>query len=131
MALDIEKEIKIYWIVGLIVLLIYGLWLFISAEFYYAIMGGGPYFSPVALRIVAALYITWAIILVMLWKELDNWEKIESWMIFSAISNILTLIAQIIGIVVYNFSIVTVLTGMILNIFFAIVSIHIIMQKRK
>ena len=130
MALDVDKELKIYFIVGLIVLLIYGLWLFISAESWIAV-NNWPYFTPVALRIVAALYINWAIILVMLWKELDNWEKIESWMIFSAISNILTLIAQIIGIVVYNFSIVTVLTGMILNIFFAIVSIHIIMQKRK
>ena len=94
-------------------------------------MNNWPYFAPVSARIVGAIYITWAIVWVMLWKDLDNWEKIESWVIFGAISNILTLIAQIMGIVVYNFPIGSVLAGMILNIFFAIVSIHIIMQKRK
>jgi len=44
MALDIEKELKTYIIIGLIVLLVYGLWLFISTESYYAMTGGGCHF---------------------------------------------------------------------------------------
>ena len=130
MALDVEKELKIYWIIGLIVLLVYGLWLFISVESYYVVVNS-PYFSPVAGRIVGALYIAWAVIAIRILKEIDNWDKIENWMIFAVISNLLTMISQIIGIVVYNVSISTYIIGIIINIFFVIVGIHIILQKRK
>ena len=130
MALDVDKEIKIYFIIGLIVLLIYGLWLFISPESYVAI-NNYPYFAPVTARIVGGIYLAWAIIIIMLYKELDNWEKIESWMLFAVISNIFTAIAGIIGFVVYNIPLGSFIIGTILNIFFAIVGIHIIMQKRK
>ena len=128
--MDIEQEIKIYWILGIIVLLIYGLWLFISPESY-AVATNWPYFAPSAGRIVGSLYLTWVIILIRLFKERDNWEKIEEWMLFAVISNILTIISSIIVIVVYNTPIMSSVVGMILNIFFAIVGIHIIMQKRK
>ena len=37
MAFDVEKEIKIYWILGIIVVMVYGLWLFISPEAYAAV----------------------------------------------------------------------------------------------
>ena len=131
MALDVDKELKIYVYIGLIVLLFYGLWLFISYESYYAIMGGGAYFSPVAGRIIGGMFISWAIILIRLYKKIDNWEKIEEWMLFAVISNTLTLIAWIIGIIMYNYFSVGVITAIIVNLFFIIVGIHIIMQKRK
>jgi len=130
MALDVDKELKIYFIIGVIVLLIYGLWLFISPESYWALTGA-PYFSPTTARIIGAIYIAWAIIVIMLYKEIDNWEKIESWMLFAVLSNLLTLIASIISLVVYNIPLGSGIIGMILNIFFVIVGIHIIMQKRK
>ena len=130
MALDVDKEIKIYWILGLIVLLIYGLWLFISPESY-VVAVNWPYFAPVTARIVGAIYIAWAIVVIMLYKELDNWEKIESWMLFAVISNLLTLIASIIGLVVYNIPLGSVIIGMISTSFFVIVGIHILIQKRK
>lgn len=37
MALNINIELKIYWILGLIVALIYGFWLFISPGSYHAV----------------------------------------------------------------------------------------------
>ncbi len=128
--MDTEQEIKIYWILGMIVLLIYGLWLYISPESY-VIATNWPYFAPSAGRIIGALYITWAIIMIRLFKERDNWEKIEEWVLFAVISNILTVISSIIVIAIYNTPIMSSLVGMILNIFFAIVGIHIIKQKRK
>ena len=48
MAFDVEKELKLFWLAGIIVLIFYGLWLFISYESYYATLGGRIYFSPVA-----------------------------------------------------------------------------------
>lgn len=131
MALDIEKELKIYWILGLIVVLIYGLWFFISYESYYALTGGGPYFHPVLGRIIGGMFISWAIIIIRLYKKLDNWEKIEEWMLFTVMTNILVLIAEIIGIIVYNLLTGGTIIVIIINIFFVIVGIHIIMQKRK
>ena len=130
MALDIEKEIKIYWILGIIVLIIYGLWLFISVESYVVVMNY-PYFDPIAGRLVGALFITWAIIMVKLFKEIDEWEKIENWILFSIISNILFVIADIIVIIAYNIPLGSLIIGNILNIFFVIVGIHIWIQKRK
>ena len=131
MALYVDKELKIFWIAGIIVLLIYGLWLFISYESYYAIMGTAPYFAPVTGRFLAATYIGWAIAITLLLKKLDNWEIIENWMTFAVISNALGVIASIIGLVVYNIPIGNLIISIILNLFFVIVGIHIIMQKRK
>ncbi len=131
MALDVDKELKIFWIAGLIVLLIYGLWFFISYESYYAILGTAGYFAPVTARIVGGIFISWAIIIIRLFKKLDNWEKIEEWVLFAVMVQILILIAEIIGIVMYNVSSAGTIIAMIVNIFFAILGIHIIIQKRK
>ena len=129
MALDVDKELKIYVYIGLIVLLFYGLWLFIAYETYYAVFGG--IFAPGAGRMIGAIYLGWAIAIIRLLKHLDNWEMIENWMIMGVVSNCLTIIAVIIGIIVYNIPIGQVIVTIILNIFFAIVGIHIIIQKRK
>jgi len=131
MALDVDKELKIFWIIGLIVLLIYGLWLFISAESYEAIFGVAGYFDPIAARIVGAIFIAWLIIMIRLYKGLDNWEKIEEWVLFSVIGNILMIIAQTICIIMYNLLSAGTIIAMIVNLFFVIVGIHIIIQKRK
>ncbi|MFX0186586.1 MAG: hypothetical protein ACFE8A_02500 [Candidatus Hodarchaeota archaeon] len=131
MALDVNKELKIFWIAGLIVLLVYGLWFFISYESYHALLGVAGYFAPVTARVVGAVFISWAIIVIRLLKKLDNWEKIEEWVLFAVMSQILVLIAEIIGIVVYNLLTAGTIIVIIINIFFAIVGIHIIIQKRK
>jgi len=130
MALDIEKEIQIYWFCGLITLLIFGLWYFISAESMVAVTGW-PYFDPVALRVIGAVYIAWLIILLRLYKDRNNWEKIENWILFSLIVQILTIIANLIGLIAYNIPIVNLLLALIINILFVIVGIHIWIQKRK
>jgi len=129
--MDVDKELKIYVYIGLIVLIIFGLWLFISAESYHAIMGGGPYFSPVTSRYLGGLYIAWAIAITPLLKKLENWELIENWMTLAVISNALGVIACIVGLVVYNIAIGSLIVSIILNLFFTIVGIHIILQKRK
>jgi len=131
MASYFDKELKIYWIIGIIVGLIYGFWLFISPESYHAVTGGGPYFSPVSARIIGGIYIAWVVILIKLYKEIDNWEKIESWMLFTVMEESLAAIAQITGVIVYNISITTSIIGIISSIFFVIVGIHIILQKKK
>ena len=131
MALDVDKELKIYVYIGLIVLIVFGLWLFISAESYHAAMGGGPYFSPVTSRYLGGVYIGWAIAIIPLLKKLDQWEYIENWMTLAVISNATGLIACIIGIITYNIAVGSLIVSIILNLFFTIVGIHIIIQKRK
>ena len=131
MALDVDKELKIFWIAGLIVVLIYGLWFFISYESYYALLGTAGYFAPVTARVLGGVFISWGIIVIRLLKKLDNWEKIEEWMLFAVMNQILILIAEIIGIVMYNVLSAGTIIAMIVNIFFAILGIHIIIQKRK
>jgi len=131
MALDVDKELKIFWIAGLIVVLIYGLWFFISYESYYALLGTAGYFAPVTARVLGGVFISWGIIVIRLLKKLDNWEKIEEWMLFAVMNQILILIAEIIGIVMYNVLSTGTIIAMIVNIFFAILGIHIIIQKRK
>ena len=131
MALDVDKELKIFWIAGIIVLIYYGLWLFISYESYFAIFGVAGYFAPVTARVVGAVFIAWLVIMIMLYKELDNWEKIEAWVLFAVISNTLIIIAAIIGIVMYNLLTAGTIIAMLVNIFFVIVGIHILIQKRK
>ena len=130
MAIDIEKELKIYWICGIIVLLIFGLWYFISVETM-VIVFNYPYFDPLITRVLGACYIAWLIILLRLYKERDNWEKIEDWILFSLIVQILTIIANIIGLIAYNIPIGGFLLSTIVNILFVIVGIHIWIQKRK
>lgn len=130
MALDIEKELQIYWICGIIVLIIFGLWYFIFPESL-VIAFNWPYFDPLFPRVVGAFYIAWLIILLKLYKERDNWEKIEIWILFSLIVQILTIIANIIVLIAYNVPIGSLLLVFIINILFVIVGIHIWIQKRK
>ena len=111
MAFDIEKEIKIYWICATIVLLIYGVWEFLG--------------------LIGALYIAWAIVLIRIYKDIDNWEKIKNWVLFGILENILMAITQVIYLTVYNVPIWYGLLGLIILIVFAIVGIHIWIRKRK
>jgi len=130
MALDIEKELKIYWICGLIVLLIFGLWYFIAVESLTALFNY-PYLAPVTGRVIGGVYLAWAIILIRLYKERDNWEKIENWILFSLIVQILTIIANIIGLIAYSLTIGHILLPVIINVLLFIVGIHIWIQKQK
>jgi len=131
MALDIDKELKIFWITGMIVLIIYGLWFFISYESYHAVLGQAGYFDPVMARLVAAMFIAWLIVMIRLYKKLDNWEKIEEWVLFGVMVQILMIIVQIMGIAMYNILNAGTIIAIIINIFFTILGIHIIIQKRK
>jgi len=130
MALDIEKELKIYLIIGFIVLVFYGLWLFISPESWMAV-NNWPLFGPVFARYLGASYIGWAIIILkIIIKQLDEWEKVENWIIFGTVVNILNSIAAIISIIVYTLPPIAIV-NLILNLFFAIVGLHILIQKRE
>ena len=124
MALDIEKELKIYWICN------------ITVEFYlivlYFIVIGGDFL------ILGASSIPWAIVLIRLYKDIDNWEKIENWVLFRILWNIVCMIVYIIWITVLNMlisldllSAIIVLSWLIIAILFAVVGIHIWVQKRK
>ena len=130
MALDIEKELKIYWLCGIIVLLIFGLLYFISIDIFTTLLNY-PYFAPVAGRVIGGIYLAWAIIWIRLYKERDNWEKIENWVLFSLIVQILTIIANIIGLIAYSLTIGHILLPVIINVLLFIVGIHIWIQKQK
>ena len=131
MAFDVEKELKIFWIAAIIVLIFYGLWLFISYESYNAIMDGGSYFSPVLGRIIGGIFIAWLVIMIMFYKKLDNWETIEGLALFTVMANILILIAFILGIIMYGILTTGVIISMIVNLFLAVLGIHIWIQKRE
>ena len=130
MALDVEKEIKIFWLCGVIVLIIFGLWWFISPESSGAAFNW-PFYDPQATRGVGGLYLCWAIVIIILYKDIDNWDKIESWVLFGTLSQFFGIINNIIGLVAYNIPIVSFVLGIIINIFFAVLGIHIWIQKRK
>ena len=130
MALDVEKELKIFWIAGMIVLISYGLWFFISYESYHAVLGQAGYFDPVMARLVAAMFIAWLVVMIRLYKKLDNWEKIEEWVLFGVMVQILMIIVQIMGMIMYNILSAGTIIAIIINLFFTILGIHIIMQKR-
>jgi len=130
MALDVEKELKIFWIAGIIVLIIFGLWYFISPESV-GVAFNWPFWDPYSTRGVGGIYLAWGIIAIMLYKDLDNWDKIESWLLFAIIVQVLGIINTFIGLIVYGIPIVTLLLGLIIAIFFAVLGIHIWIQKRK
>ena len=130
MALDVEKELKIFWLGGMIVLLIFGLWYFISPESVDAAFNW-PFWDPVTTRVVGGIYLAWLIVIILLYKDLDNWEKIESWVLFGILMQIFGLINTIIGFVAYNTPIGSVLLALIIYIFFAVLGFHIWIQKRK
>ncbi len=131
MAFDVEKEIKIFWIVGVIVLLVYGAWLFISPESYYAVFGARGEIATFAARSVGGIYIAWGIIAIILFKKLDNWEKIEEWILFAVLEQILIFIAVIIDIVINKILGLHGIMLIIINIFFVVLGSHILIQKRK
>jgi hypothetical protein len=115
MALNIEKELKIYWICFIIVMLIGGvLYLVFTSHF-----------------IVGGTHIAQGIVMIRLYKDIDNWEKIENWVLFNILMNILIVIVQIIWIITYIEPIGNVLLSIIINIFLAVLGIHIWIQKRK
>ena len=126
----VDKEIKIWWISGVAVLIIFGLWYLISPESVKVVFNH-PFWDPTASRTIGAIYISWAIIGLMLYKALDNWDKIESWVIFGTISNGIGVILGIINIVLYTISILSAIVSLIIHIFFTVLGIHILMQKRE
>ena len=118
MAFDIEKELKIYWICN------------ITVEFYlivlYFIVIGGDFL------ILGASSIPWAIVLIRLYKDIDNWEKIENWILLGILANILTLIVIIIWVTAFNAPIeILLLSALVVSILLVIGGIHIWIQKRK
>ena len=58
-------------------------------------------------------------------------EKIENWLIFGIMVQILTTIVDIISLILYNIPLGAFLTSVLINLFFIILGIHILMQKRK
>jgi len=130
MALDVEKELKIYWYCGIIVMLIFGLWYFISPESILTVFNW-PFWDPAISRAVGGIYLAWLIVVILLYKDLDNWDKIESWVLFGNLIQIFGIIGAIINMIAYNISISTLLVGLIINIFFAVLGFHIWIQKRK
>ena len=111
-------------------MIIFGLWYFISPESLAALVNY-PYYAPVAGRVIGGIYLAWAIILIRLYKERDNWEKIENWVLFLLIVQILTIIVNIIGLIAFNLTIGNTFLPLIINVLFVIVGIHIWIQKRK
>ena len=129
MALDIEKEIKIMFLAAFIVSIIYGLWYLISVESWVALVDW-PYLDPVAGRTIGSFLTAMAIVDLKAFKEANEWEKIENVVILGAIWCTLGAISAIIGFIAFNLPPSAWLTTIIL-IVFAILNIHIYIQKRK
>jgi len=129
MEFDIEQEIKVTFIVGFIVALIYGLWFLISVESWVAVTNW-PYLDPVAGRLLGSIFTPLAIVLLKGYKERDEWEKIENIVIFMAGYCILGAIMLIFSHVAFNLpaaNIITIIACLVLGI----LNTHIYIQKRK
>jgi hypothetical protein len=129
MALDIEKEIKINFIALFIVAIIYGLWYLISVESWVAATNW-PYLDPVAGRVLGGIFTTIAIISLKAFKEADQWEKIENIVIFMLLACIFEAIISIYCQIAFNLPPSAIL-NIIIYVVFAILNLHILMQKRK
>jgi len=110
MALDIEKEIKIYWICLIIILLIYTV-----LEF---------------LVLTGALFLAWAIVLIRQYKDINTWEKIEKWILFTITVAIILAVVQVYFIITIIGAISAVIAFIIL-VLLLIVGTHIWIRKRK
>jgi len=115
MALDVEKELKIYWICFIIVMLIGGVLYLVFTDHF----------------IVGGTHIAQGIVMIRLYKDINNWEKLENWVLFNMLMNILIAIVNIIWIITYIEPISNVLLSIFINIFLAVLGIHIWIQKRK
>jgi len=116
MAFNIDKELKIYWICGIIVTL------------FYAVIS----LTITGFLNVGGFQLATAIIAIWLYKDIDTWEKIEDWVLFGIIRNLLTFMVFIIWIIAFNAPIeIIILSALIVTILFAIVGIQIWIQKRK
>ena len=129
MELDIEREIKITFIVGIIIALIYGLWFLISVESWVAATNW-PYLDPLAGRILGCFLTSLAIVLLKAYKEADEWEKIENIVIYMAILCILAAIMSIFSHVAFNLPAANII-NIIIYIILGILNTHIYIQKRK
>ncbi len=129
MALDIEKEIKINFIVFSIISGIYGLWFLISVESWVAATNW-PYLDPVAGRMLGSIFTALAIICIKAFKEAEEWEKIENIVLFQALFCIFALIMSIYCQIAFNLPPVAIV-NIIIYVVFAILNIHIYLQKRK
>ena len=129
MEFDIEQEIKITFIVGIIIGLIYGLWFLISVESWVAVTNW-PYYDPVAGRLLGSIFTPLALVLLKAFKERDEWEKIENIVIFMAGYCILGAIMSIIGQVLFNLPAANIIT-IIICLVLGILNTHIYIQKRK
>jgi hypothetical protein len=129
MEFDIDQEIKITFIVGFIVAIIYGLWFLISVESWVAATNW-PYLDPLAGRILGAILTSLAIVLLKSYKERDEWEKIENIVIFMAGFAILGAIMSIYSHVAFNLPAANII-NIIIYIVLGILNTHIYIQKRK
>ena len=129
MALDIEKEIKINFLVFSIISGIYGLWFLISVESW-VVATNWPYLDPVAGKIIGSLLTPLAIICIKAFKEADQWEKIENVVLFVALYCIFGAIMMTYSQIAYSLPPVNIV-NIILCAVFAILNIHIYLQKRK
>ncbi|MHA1468120.1 MAG: hypothetical protein ACTSP6_08595 [Promethearchaeota archaeon] len=129
MEFDIDQEIKITFIVGFIVAIIYGLWFLISVESWVAATNW-PYLDPLAGRILGAILTSLAIVTLKSYKERDEWEKIENIVIFMAGFCILGAIMSIYSHVAFNLPAANII-NIIIYIVLGILNTHIYIQKRK
>ena len=129
MALDVEKEIKITFIVGFIITIIYGLWFLISVESWVAATNW-PYLDPVAGRTLGSIFTALAIVLLKAFKEADEWERIENIVLFMALFCILGAIMSIYCQIAFNLPLINII-NIIIHIVLAILNTHIYIQKRK
>ena len=129
MALDVEKEIKITFIVGFIITIIYGLWFLISVESWVAATNW-PYLDPVAGRTLGSIFTALAIVLLKAFKEADEWERIENIVLFMALFCILGAIMSIYCQIAFSLPPANII-NIILLIVLAILNTHIYIQKRK
>ena len=126
---DIEKEAKVLFIASFIAYLIFGLWYYLAAEAWVALVNW-PYFDPVAAKIIGAFLIGFAIIYIKAYKEANEWAKIENIVLLGLIWCILGAIGMIIGHIVYNAP-AGGWVNTILLIIFAIFNAHVYIEGRK
>jgi len=129
MALDIEKEIKINFIAIFIVSIIYGLWFLISVESWVAV-NNWPYLDPVAGRLLGSIFTALAIISIKAFKEAEQWEKIENIVLFIVLFCLFAAIMSIYCHITFSLP-PSNIVNIIIYVVFAILNIHIYLQKRK
>ena len=124
-------ELRVFWVSTVLLLLVFSVWDFflpnlLNDVFYW------PFFDPFALKEIAGIYFAMAAVMISLFKELDNWDKIKHWVALVVLGQVMEMINIFVSYTSYNeLQFGSLVPGIIICIFLGGLGAHIWLQKQE